>query len=129
GLGWAPAVAFIAAVGLFSVAILLYTNSQFFLLPAATAAAAGISMAVLRGLFWPHSPLLLWTIESTFRLCILFALVRLIRHSWGSWRIGPWLLCASLPLLHLEPGIASGHLFSGSDFAIESVLCLGMLLI
>ncbi len=129
GLGWAPAVAFIAAVFLFSAAILLYTNSQFLLLPAAIAATMGIAMAVLRDIFWPHSPLVLWALEGTFRVCILFALVRLIRQSWGSWRIGPWLLCASLPLLHLEPGIAKGHLFSGLDFAIESVFCLGMLLI
>lgn len=93
---------FVLAMALFAAAIFVYTHARKLLVPLILCASALMVYAVARALWWPaaFAPRLL--LEVGYRLLAVAAAVRLMRYRWGRGEIGPWLLAASLLLLHLD---------------------------
>ena len=92
---------FVLAVCLFAAAIFVYTHSRKLMLPLLLITATLIGYAVARALFWPDSITLRAALEISYRLVALTAAFQLVRYRWARWELGPWLLSASMLLLHL----------------------------
>jgi PAS domain S-box-containing protein len=93
---------FVVAVSLFAAAIFLYTHSRKMLLPLLLAGIVVASYAAVRPLWWPDLPTFRVPLEVAYRLIALVAAIQLIRYRWARAEAGPWLLAASLLLLHLD---------------------------
>lgn len=122
-------LAFFLAVFLFSTAVLLYSETGALVLPsAALAALAGITL-VIRSLWLPHSTLLLWAPGILVHTITAVAGLQLLRYCWGRWAAGPWILAASLVLLHPKDSWLARHFLSAIDLPIDLLLGVSMLMI
>jgi PAS domain S-box-containing protein len=121
--------AFIVAAFFFSAAILIYADAPRLVLPSAVLTVVASVTNVMRWEWWPDSVPLLWMSAILFRLFIFAAALQLVRRAWGRSEIGPWLMAAILPFIHIESGIARGHPFPGIDLFIDLLLGTSMLLI
>jgi len=92
---------FVLALCLFAAAIFVYTHSRQLMLPLLLITAILIGYAVARALLWPDSITLRAALEISYRIVALTAAFQLVRCRWARWELGPWLLSASLVLLHL----------------------------
>jgi two-component system NtrC family sensor kinase len=119
--------AFVLAICLFAVSILLYTHTEKYILPLFVASGTMMAFAVARVLYWPDEALARVPFELAFRMVAIGAAVQLIRYRWGRMEIGPWLVSASLLFLHVDwPGVTSpipDSLFLLADISLG----LGML--
>ena len=120
---------FVLAICLFAAAIYIYTHRRKFLLPLALASVILISFAVARVLLWPEVNTLRTVFEVAYRVVALSAAISLVRFRWARWEIGPWLLCVSLFLLHLDWAPISAYLPPDSSLMVDLLFGLSMLLV
>jgi PAS domain S-box-containing protein len=120
---------FILAVCLFAGAVLVYTHARDLLLPLVLISVALTGYAVVRALWWPESITLRAALEISYRIIAFTAAVQLIRFRWARWEIGPWLLSASLLLLHLEWAPVNVYFPPSCNLMAELLLGLSMLLV
>ncbi|HUE50991.1 MAG TPA: GAF domain-containing protein [Terriglobales bacterium] len=120
---------FVLAVCLFAAAVFIYTHARKLLLPLVLISFTIIGLAVSRALLWPDSITLRAALEVSYRLIAFSAAFQLIRFRWARWEIGPWLLSASLLLLHLKWEPVSVHFPPGSALITNLLLGLSMLLV
>ncbi|HEV2118164.1 MAG TPA: GAF domain-containing protein [Terriglobales bacterium] len=120
---------FTLAAFLLASAVLLYSEKQRLVLPtAAVAGIAGITV-VIRSVWWPHSALLGWTSIVLLHLITAVAALQLLRYTWARWAAGPWLLAATLVLLHPKDSWLGNHFLSAADLPIDLLLGISMLMI
>jgi len=120
---------FVLALCLFASAILIYCHKQKLLLPLLLASGGIATYAVAQALYWPDSLAVRSVLEISYRLIALWAAVQLIRFRWARWEIGPWLLGASLLMVHLEWEPLDAALPPGFRLVTDLVLGLSMLLV
>jgi len=120
---------FVLALGLFAAAILLYTQAQKLLLPTLLITLAVMSYAVAEAWFWPQAVGPRIVLEVSYRLVPAIAAWRLIRYRWARWEIGPWLLSASLLLLHLSWSPVDRLVPIGFSLMVNLIAGLSMLLL
>src|SRR6202162_4147079 len=120
--------AFVLAVGLFAAAILVYSHARKLLLPTLLFAAAVMGFAAARAWFWPDAFGPRVALEVSYRIIAVIAPLRLIRYRWARWEIGPWLLSASILLLHLPWPPFDRHVPIGFSLLVSLVAGLSMLL-
>ena len=119
--------AFILSVCLFAAGILVYTQTQKYILPLFIATGTITTLAVARLLYWPDEAALRVILEIAYRVVTMGAAVQLIRYRWGRVEVGPWLLSLSLLFLHLDwPGVTTG-VSNGVFLMTDILLGLGML--
>ena len=109
---------FVLAVCLFAAAIFVYTHARKMLLPLLLITMAVIAYAIARVWFWPDSFPLRVALEVSYRLVAATAAYRLVRYRWARWELGPWLLSASMLLLHLPWNPISRYLPPGFSLKI-----------
>ena len=119
---------FVLAVGLFAAAILVYSHARKLLLPTLLFAAAVMGFAAARAWFWPDAFGPRVALEVSYRIIAVIAALRLIRYRWARWEIGPWLLSASILLLHLQWPPFDRHVPVGFSLLVSLVAGLSMLL-
>jgi PAS domain S-box-containing protein len=127
-----PAVeqaAFIAAVGLFAGAILVYIRERNLTAPLAAITICVAGFAVARVLMWPDSLPLRVALEVSYQIILLTAAVALLRARKGRWELGAWLLVICLPLQHLNWPPFTNEIPAGFVVAADVLLGLGMLII
>jgi len=122
-------VEFVLAVGLFSTAILLYTYARKLLLPTLALTFAVMGWAAAQAWFWPNSIGPRVALEVSYRIVVVVAAVRLIRYRWARWEIGPWLLSATLLLLHLPWNPFDRRVPFGFSLMVNLIAGLSMLLL
>jgi PAS domain S-box-containing protein len=121
--------AFVAAMGLFAVAVLVYIRGRNLLAPlgAITLSVAGFALA--RVLLWPDSLPLRVALEVSYRIILLTAAVALVRARKGRWELGAWLLATCLLVQHLSWPLITSQIPSGIFVSADVLLGLSMLLI
>lgn len=120
---------FVLAVCLFAGAIFVYAHAQKIILPLLVASVALVAFAATRALWWPDLLIPRIALEISYRIIAFSAVVQLMRFRRARWEIGPWMLCASLLLLHLDWAPVSAHFPPGSGHMIELLLGLSILLV
>ena len=120
---------FVLAVSLFAAAIFVYTHARKLLLPLLLITVAVIGYAAARAWFWPDSINLRVALEVSYRLVAVTAAFRLIRYRWARWELGPWLLSASMLLLHLPWPPVTRHVPAGFGLMVSLFAGLSMLLV
>ncbi len=120
---------FVLAVGLFTVAILVYTHAREALLPVLLITLATMGYAVSRAWYWPDSFSLRVVLEVAYRLLAVTAALRLIRYRWARWEIVPWILSASMLLLHLPWDPIRRYMPFGFGLIVNLLAGLSMLLL
>ena len=120
---------FIAAVGLFTAAVFIYTLAKKLILPLLLVTVAVTAYAALRALYWPDSLTGRVALEVSYRIVAATAAVQLIRSRWGRWEIAPWLLSGCFLLLHLDWRPVTQQVPTGVGFAADVLLGLSMLLL
>jgi PAS domain S-box-containing protein len=120
---------FILAAFLLASAVLLYSEEQRLVLPTATAASIAAITVVIRSVWWPHDALLGWTSVVLIHLITAVAALQLLRYTWARWAAGPWLLAATLVLLHPRDSWLGRHFVSAADLPIDLLLGVSMLMI
>jgi PAS domain S-box-containing protein len=119
--------AFVMAVCLFAVAILLYTQAGKHILPLFVISGSLMAFAVARVLYWPEEPVLRAPLEIAYRIVAIGAAVQLLRYRWGRFAVGPWMLGVGLLQFHLDwPGVTS-QVPPGIFLCGDLLLGLGML--
>ncbi len=98
-LTWA---CFLLAIGLFSSAVLLYTDEKRLILPTGVVLGAAMVLIVLHAVWFPRVETLNTAFAGLWRLGALIASIQLLRLAWGRPNVGRWLLAAMLPILHLH---------------------------
>jgi PAS domain S-box-containing protein len=121
--------AFTLAVCLFAGAIFIYAQARKFLVPLFFAGLMLAGFSFARALLWPDVLALRVALEVGYRLVALAAAILLTRFRWGRWEIGPWLLCVSLLVLHLDWPPITASLPPGLDLVPDLLLGLSMLLV
>ncbi|MGE5205069.1 MAG: GAF domain-containing protein [Chlamydiota bacterium] len=132
GISPPPAVAdaaFVLAAFLLSAAVLLYSEAQPLVLPTTAVASVALVTVVIRSLWWPYSTVLLWVMLVTVHLITVVAALQLLRYTWARWAAGPWLLAATLALLHPKEGWLPGHSLAALDLPIDLFLGVSMLMV
>ncbi len=119
--------AFVSAVCLFAVSILLYTHSKKYILPLLVATGSVMAFAVARVLYWPDEVVVRVLFELAIRGITIATAVQLIRYRWGRLEIGPWLVSAGLLILHLDGPGFSAVVPKGVFLMADVLLGLGML--
>src|SRR6266481_5376855 len=119
--------AFVSAVCLFAVSILLYTHSEKYILPLLVATGSVMAFAVARVLYWPDEVVVRVLFELAIRGITIATAVQLIRYRWGRLEIGPWLVSAGLLILHLDGPGFSAVVPKGVFLMADVLLGLGML--
>jgi PAS domain S-box-containing protein len=120
---------FVLAIGLFTAAILVYSHAQKLLLPVALITLSVMGFAVARAWYWPNSFSLRVVLEVSYRILLATAAFRLIRYRWARWEIVPWVLSASMLLLHLPWDPIRPYLPFGSALFANLLAGLSMLLL
>lgn len=120
---------FVLAICLFAAAIFVYAHVQKFLLPLLLITISLITYAVARALWWPDSLTLRVALEVSYRIIAITAAVQLLRFRWSRWEIGPWLLGASLLLIHLPWEPVNAFLPPGTSFVATLLSGVSMLLV
>src|ERR1700761_2342899 len=119
---------FVMAVGLFSSAILLYTDDKRLILPTSIVLGAALVLIVLHDVWLPNVQPLDTAFAITWRLAALIASVQLLRLAWGRPNAGRWLLAFMLPILHVHlvprPSTELWH-----DFLVDLALGISMMTI
>ncbi len=119
---------FLLAVGLFSSAILLYTDERRLILPTSIVLGVALVLIVLHDVWFPNIQSLDTAFAITWRLGALIASTQLLRLAWGRPNIGRWLLAFMLPILHVHlvhrPGTELWH-----DFLVDLALGISMMTI
>ena len=121
-------LAFLLAVFLFCAAVLLYSEAGTLVLPSAAVIMLAAITLVMHSLWLSHSTLLLWAPDILVHTITAVAALQLLRHSWGRWAAGPWLLAASLVLLHSNQSWLASHFLSAIDLPIDLLLGVSMLM-
>jgi PAS domain S-box-containing protein len=119
--------AFVLAVCLFAVSILLYTHSEKHILPLFIVTGSVMTFAVARLLYWPDEVLLRVPLEIAYRVLTVGAAIQLIRYRWGRLEAGPWLLGFSLLFLHLDWAPLTGWVPGGVFLMADLLLGVSML--
>ena len=119
--------AFVLAVCLFAVSILLYTHSEKHILPLFIITGSVMTFAVARLLYWPDEVLLRVPLEIAYRVLTVGAAIQLIRYRWGRLEVGPWLLGFSLLFLHLDWAPLTGWVPGGVFLMADLLLGVSML--
>ena len=119
--------AFVLAVCLFAVSILLYTHSEKHILPLFIVTGSVMTFAVARLLYWPDEVLLRVPLEIAYRVLTVGAAIQLIRYRWGRLEVGPWLLGFSLLFLHLDWAPLTGWVPGGVFLMADLLLGVSML--
>ena len=99
------------------------------LLPLLLITMAVIAYAIARVWFWPDSFPLRVALEVSYHLVAATAAYRLVRYRWARWELGPWLLSASMLLLHLPWNPISRYLPPGFSLMVNLLAGLSMLLV
>jgi len=124
-LTWA---CFLLAIGLFSSAVLLYTDEKRLILPTGVVLGAAMVLIVLHAVWFPRVETLNTAFAGLWRLGALIASIQLLRLAWGRPNVGRWLLAAMLPILHLHlsqsPTTELWH-----DFLVDLALGISMMTI
>jgi PAS domain S-box-containing protein len=119
--------AFVLAVCLFAVSILLYTHKEKYILSLFVVTGTVMAYAVARVLYWPDDLVARVPFEIAYRGITIAAAVQLIRYRWGRVEIGPWLVSASLLFLHVDwPGFTT-EVPAGIFLMADLLLGVGML--
>ena len=87
---------FVLAVGLFTVAILVYSHAQKLILPVMAMTLSVIAFSLVRAWYWPDAFALRVVLEVSYRILLVIAAYRLLRYRWARWEVVPWVLSASL---------------------------------
>jgi two-component system NtrC family sensor kinase len=119
---------FVVTVGLFSAAILLYTQGRKILWPVLLASWILAGGAVAHALWWPDLLLARVAFEVLVRMIALAASVQVIRYRWARAEIGPWLLALGMLLLHPDWSGANPRLLTAGG-GIDLLLGTSMLLL
>jgi two-component system NtrC family sensor kinase len=117
---------FVAAVGLFAVAVLLYVSQKRLLWPAITVLSLALVAGLLRAFWLPHLPAVSMLFRICCRMVLVVASVHLARFSWGRLNAGRWVLAAMLPLLPSDLPLQT-HIFQGYDIVVDLVLGISMM--
>jgi PAS domain S-box-containing protein len=120
---------FVLAVGLLSVAVLLYTNSRNLLVSPAVITVCVAAFAVARVLLWPDSLPLRVALEVSYRIVLLAAAIALLDARGGRRELASWLLAFSLLAQHLRWPVLESDIPAGVLTTAEVLLGLGMLLV
>ncbi len=120
---------FVLAICLFAAAVFIYTHRRRLLLPLALTSLMLISFAAARALLWPEINSLRIVLEVSYRVIALTGAISLVRFRWARWELGPWLLCISLFLLHLDWAPISAYLPPDSSLMVDLLFGLSMLLV
>src|ERR1700730_11756819 len=120
---------FILAVCLFAAAIFVYAHAQKLVSPLLAILVGLVAFAVFRALWWPDSFALRVVLEVSYRVITITAAIRLMRFRRARWEIGPWALCLSLLLIHLDWAPVNQYFPPGSGRVIELLLGLSILLV
>jgi PAS domain S-box-containing protein len=119
---------FLLAVGLFSSAVLLYTDERRLILPTGIVLGAAFVIVTVYSVWFPHVEGLEIVFAILWRLGALIASTQLLRLAWGRPNFGRWLLVAMLPVLHLHlaqrPSTELWH-----DFLVDLALGISMMTI
>src|SRR5450755_2668834 len=120
---------FILAVCLFAAAIFVYANAQKLISPLLPILAVLVGFAISRALWWPNSFVCRVALEVSYRIIAVTAAIQLMRFRRARWGIGPWTLCLSLLLVHLDWAPVNGYFPPGSGRVIELLLGFSILLV
>jgi two-component system NtrC family sensor kinase len=121
--------AFVVAVCLFAVSVLIYTQAQKHILTLFIVSGTLTAYAVARVFYWPDEIMARVPFEMAYRIVAIGAAVQLLRYRWGRLEIGPWLVAASLLFLHINwPGFTTevpDEVFLGAELALGvGMLCI-----
>ena len=117
------------AVGLFTAAILVYSHAQKLFLPVLVMTLSVIAFALVRAWYWPDAFALRVVLEVSYRILLVIAAYRLIRYRWARWEVVPWVLSASLIMLHLPWDPIRAYLPLGFALFANLIAGLSMLLL
>jgi PAS domain S-box-containing protein len=120
---------FVLAVCLFAAAIFVYAHAQKMVSVLLPVLAALVAFAVARALWWPDSVALRTVLEISYRVIAITATIQLMRFRRARWEMGPWMLCLSLLLVHLDWNRVNGYFPPGSGRVIELLLGFSILLV
>jgi PAS domain S-box-containing protein len=129
---FAPAIsqaAFVVTVCLFVTAILLYSHGRKLLPAILTIGLATAVFALVRQVVRPDSFPLSVGLEVAWRGIALVGGLQLIRYRWARAESGPWVLAASLLLLHPDGAWLTERFPSSAKFAVDLFLGLSMVLV
>ena len=121
--------AFVVAVCLFAVSILIYTQAQKHILTLFIVSGTLTAYAVARVFYWPDEMMARVPFEMAYRVVAIGGAVQLLRYRWGRLEIGPWLVAVSLLFLHVSwPGFTTevaDEVFLGAELALGvGMLCI-----
>jgi two-component system NtrC family sensor kinase len=119
---------FVAAVGLFAGAVLLYVCQKKLLWPATAVLSLALVAGLVRAFWLPHSATIALLFSICCRLVLLVAGIHLARFSWGRLNAGRWVLACMLPFLPSDLPMQS-HVFQGYDIILDLVLGISMMTI
>ncbi len=120
---------FVLAVCLFAAAIFVYAHAQKLVSPLLIILVILVGFAISRELWFPDSFALRVVLEVSYRIIAITAAIQLMRFRRARWEIGPWLLCLSLLLVHLDWYPVNGYFPAGSGRVIELLLGFSILLV
>jgi PAS domain S-box-containing protein len=119
----------VLAVCLFAAAIFVYARAQKMVSALLPILVALVAFAISRALWWPDSFALRVALEVSYRIIAITAVIQLMRFRRARWEIGPWTLCLSLLLVHLDWAPVNGYFPPGSERVIELLLGFSILLV
>ena len=105
-LGWLAY--FVSNWTIHHCAVFVYSHARKMLFPLLAFSILLIAYGAARAFWWPNSFALRVGLEVGYRIITFGAAIQLVRFRWARWEIGPWLLTASLMMVHLDCLRASG---------------------
>ena len=120
---------FVAATGLFAAAIFLHGRGRRLVVPIVVATLLIAVFAAARIILWPAALLPRVAVESAYRILLLAAAVELFQAGRGRKGSNDWLLCASLPMLHLPWTLLSASVPAVALLTADVAAGIGMLLV
>jgi len=120
---------FILAMALFACAVFIYSHARKLLLPLLIYAVLLIGYAAATALLWPNSFAVRAGLEVGYRLITFTAAIQLVRFRWARWEIGPWMLTASLLLVHLDWAPLNAYLPPGFGMVTDLFFGASLLMV